>query len=300
MSEIMQTKGYGRALSEMDSSNSFLDPNTIVEISREETNTSSKSYKATLSKIDEAIIDDFALYNNLNHIFDSTKHPRDTYFENNTTFKENPFVHEENIDTTPASQNLITKNFVDKYLAENGICIPTHLPNSDYYYYSAERREWVKDNNLIPMVLSPTMDGIWTSFSKVGFNYGTNVYAFTDDITTPKNIMLDVTGNIVLEEDYQKDWYEENQNFFVALTINGNIITLQFLKNILLMKKDEKTNYVIAQFHFHCPLAKNTTFKIITNAECKLFGMQKKDPFSRKLYNSLNAVNLGFYDFAVG
>jgi hypothetical protein len=148
------------------------------------------------------------------------------------------------------------------------------------------------------MVMDYQKDGIWTSESKVKFNYGTNYYYFTDEVTAPKNIMLNVTGNIVLNSTYSEDWYEK-QHYFVGLTLNGKIATLVFLKNILKIKNPTKQDsyFNIAQFHFNCPLADGSKFRIVTNANCKLFGMPVKDVYSRKLYDSLNAVNLSYYDY---
>ena len=144
-------------------------------------------------------------------------------------------------------------------------------------------------------------DGIWTSESKLKFHYGTNYYYFTDEVVAPKNIMLNVTGNIVLNSkatDYNNDWFER-QHYFAGLTLNGKIVTFTFLKNILKIENTTKVGefYVVAQFHFVCPLAKGTTFRIITNANCRLFGIPEKDQYSRKLYDSLNAVNLCYYDY---
>jgi hypothetical protein len=302
-----EISAFARSLSELKKTKNFLDPNTYVEVSKIESSSTTKSYKTTLRAMDEALIDTFDLYNNLNDIFTPHEHLNETYFGKDTTFAANPYVHKENnvpnkndtrLFDSLNETNLITKKAIDEYLRDTGICVPICSPKSDYYYYSADNQIWIKDNKKIPMVMDYQKDGIWTSNSKVKFNYGTNYYYFTDEVEAPKNIMLYVTGNIVLSSNYSEKWYE-TQHYFAGLTLKGKLATMVFLKNILKIKNPTKDNsyYTIAQFHFNCPLADGAKFRIITNANCKLFGMSKTDVFTRKLYDSLNAVNLSYYDY---
>lgn len=305
MSDNKKPIGFARALSELHATSNFLDPESIIEISR-----GSTSYKTTLLELDRSIIDNFPLFTILNSIFDSENYPSDTYFEGQsdkiTKFCNNPYVKKENdpdeenigkLYESLSTSNLVTKTATDEYMNSVGICVPIHTPSAKYYYYSADDKKWVNDELRRPYVMSSTRDGIWTSKSKLKFNYGHNLYSYTDEVMAKKNMMLDVTGNIVLDETYQNTWFEKNQYSFVGLTINGKIITLVFLKNILKLKLKNGKYQTVAQFHFHCPIASGTKFRIVTNAQCKLFGISEKDQPMRKLYDSLNAVNLGFYDY---
>ena len=289
---IIHPKKFVRAITDLSSSSQMLDPSSIIEISR-----NSKTYRTNLEAIDKEIIDEFPLYTNLNDIFNSLKHHNQTYFNpanGKTKFLFNPYVHEPTDSSTDyddlLSNHLITKSKLEEYIDEVGICVPACKPDSPYIYYVAEETRWKTDNSKKPKVIDFHKDGIWTSNSKLKFRYGNNRYFYTDEVTAKRNIMLDVTGNIVLDVDYSDNWYEL-QHYFVALTVGGKVVTLLFLKNILKLDK-----YTIAQFHLHFPIGDETKFRIVTNAPCKLFGLPKSDPFPRKLYNSLNAVNLSYYD----
>lgn len=298
--EIIETRGFARALSDLQKCKNVLDSNSIVEISRNTGSASSpkyRSYRATLQLLNDCIIEKIDLYKNLNDIFDSAEYPNETFFAQDTTFNKNPFV--QNIASWDSlnKNNLITKYATYEYLANNGCCVPVHRPNSNYVYYDSERKIWVNDNTLIPEVISPTKDGIWSSKSKLKFNFGTNAYAYTDEVKAKKNMLLNITGNILLYENYNEKWFENGNVAFVALTIDGHIITLTLLKNILKLLDENNNEYVVAQFHFNCPIAKDTSFRIITNADCKLFGISEEDQFSKTLYDSLNAVHLSYYDY---
>lgn len=294
---IIKPKKFARAITDLSSSVQMLDQTSILEISRSESS-SYKSYRTNLASIDEAIIEKFSLYKNLNDIFNSLKHYNQTYFnpENGkTTFLFNPYIHEStdldsDYDDLLPENSLITKSKIYEYIEDVGFCVPVCKPDSPYFYYSTEESKWKRDESKKPKVIAYDKDGIWTSNSKLKFRYGNTSYFYTDEVKAEKNILLDAIGNIVLNLKYSDDWYEL-QHYFVALTIDGKVITLQFLKNILKLDK-----YTIAQFHLHCPIANDTKFRIVTNAPCKLFGLSSTDPFPRKLYNSLNAVNLSYYD----
>lgn len=300
---------FARSLSELSSTSQFLDPNSFIEVyDRIE----GKSKKTTLGAIDQSVITTYQLYNHLNEVFNPLEHPNETYFPEPVTFFEhhNPFIHEENnkplhdesnLFDSLRDNNLVTKQAVDDYLKNTGICVPVCSPDSNYIYYIHDEHLWKMDNSKKPIVMDYHKDGIWTSESKLKFHYGTNYYYYTDEVVSPKNIMLNVTGNIVLNipaNEYNDDWFEK-QHYFVGLSLNGKIATFTFLKNILKIENTLRENdyYVVAQFHFVCPIAKGTIFRIITNANCRLFGISDKDQYSRKLYDSLNAVNLGYYDY---
>lgn len=300
---IIEAKEFARALSELHKSKDFLDSNSLIEISRN-SGGSYKSYRATLQQLNDAVINYFHLYKNLNEIFDSAEYPDGTYFNKNTTFAFNPYVDDISSFSNLYENQLIVKQNIKDYLEDTGSCVPICKPAAEqdlrdakYVYYIPDRKIWLTDGVKIPKVISPTKDGIWTSESNLKFNFGSNTYAYTEDVVAPKNMLLNVTGNILLYENYSEQWFEPDNVSFVALTIDGNIITLTLLKNILKIKDDDGNEYIIGQFHFNCPIAKGTTFKIITNAECKLFGVPSENPFTRRLYDTINAVNLSFYDY---
>ena len=187
-------------------------------------------------------------------------------------------------------QQLITRETFDSYMRDIGICIPVMNKNSKYHYYDAEYEDWKSSDEKFPIVMSYQNDSIWTIKSNLKFEYAGDNLCITPEVMAPKNILLDVCGNIFLDKEYEPEWYDQ-QNYIVGLTINGKVVLTQYLKNIL--KIDD---YVIAQFHFHCPIHDCTKFKIFTNAQCQYFIDAEEDDFNRKLFSGINAVNLSYYD----
>ena len=287
------TIGFERALSELSSANNFLDSYSYIEVSKKEGTDSFKSYKTPLSTLNTAMIETYSLYHNLEEIFNSNNYISCAYFGHNTSFVKNPYIHRENnkdYEHLVDGNQLISRKTFNQYMNEIGICIPVMDQNSRYHYYDAEYEDWKVSNEKIPIVMSYQNDSIWTIKSNLKFQYAGDNLFITPEVEAPKNIMLDVCGNIFLSKDYEPDWYD-SQNFMVGLTINGKVMLTQYLKNILKIGDN-----VIAQFHFHCPIADCTKFKIFTTAQCQFFIDAEEKDFNRKLYSGINAVNLSYYD----
>lgn len=288
-----KTIGFDRSLSELSAANNFLDSYSYIEISRKEGTDNFKSYKTPLSVLNTAMIETYSLYRNFEDIFNSNNYISCAYFGYDTYFAKNPYVHRENnknYDNLRNGKQLITRGTFNQYMDSVGICIPVMDQNSKYHYYDAEYEDWKVSKEKIPIVMSYQNDSIWTIKSNLKFQYAGDGLFITPEVEAPKNIMLDVCGNIFLDKEYESGWYD-SQNFMVGLTVEGKVIVAQFLKNIL--KIDEN---VIAQFHFHCPISDCTKFKIFTTAQCQFFIDAEEEDFNRKLFSGVNAVNLSYYD----
>lgn len=286
------TIGFDRALSELSAANNFLDSYSYIEVSKNEDGTY-KSYKTPLSVLNTAMIETYSLYNNLEEIFNSNNYISCAYFGHDTYFAKNPFVRKENskdFDHLREGNRLITRKTFNQYMNDIGICVPVMNQNSNYNYYDADTEDWKVLKEKIPTVMSYQNDSIWTIKSNLKFEYVGDNLIITPEVMAPKNIMLDVCGNIFLDKGYETHWWDQ-QKFMTGLTINGNVIAVQFLKNIL--KIDD---HVIAQFHFHCPIAANSKFRIFAIANCQYFIDAEEKDFNRKLYSGINAVNLSYYD----
>ena len=282
-------KKYSKAISELCASSNFLDSNSFIEIENE-----LSSYKTPLSALNSKMISTYALYNNMEDIFNNGTYISDVYFGQDTYFKFNPYVHKETNDEVSYDglrndQSLITRKLFEEYMDDVGICVPILNPTSKYYYYDYDITDWKEGKDKFPLVMSYQRDSIWTVKSNLKFDFYNDTLFVTPEVEAPKNIMLDVCGNIFLDSEYDPEWYEK-QNYHVGLSVNGKVVTMSFLKNIL--KIDD---YTIAQFHFHCPLADGTIFRIFTNANCMIFTDAKESEFERKLFSGMNAVNLSFY-----
>lgn len=287
-----KTIGFDRALSELSAANNFLDSYSYIEVSRNEQG-SYKSYKTPLSALNNTMIETYRLYRNLEDIFNSANYISCAYFGHDTYFVKNPYVHRENnkdYDHLQNGQQLITRKTFNQYKDEIGICIPVMNQNSRYHYYDSDYEDWLVSKEKIPIVMSYQNDSIWTIKSNVKFEYASDGLFITPEVVAPKNILLDVCGNIFLDKEYEPGWYE-SQNYMVGLTIDGKVILTQYLKNILKIG-----DHVIAQFHFHCPIHDNTRFRIFTTAQCRYFIDAEEDEFPRKLFSGINAVNLSYYD----
>lgn len=291
-----QTKSYTMAMSELAEANKLIDSESFIEVSKNIGNNKFESNKTAISTLGNTMITTYSLYNNLNDIFNSMEHPLDIYFPPDMVeFKKNPYVHyetanDERNDFAGLQDNqLIIKSTLEEYMDNVGICIPVHGTDSNYYYYNADSQEWILDNNKKPTVLSYQLDSIYTIHSNLKFEYGNDNFFATSKVKAPKNIMLDVTGNIFLGKDYENTFYD-TQHWIAGLCIDNKLITFTFLKNILYLNDN-----VIAQFHFKCPLANDTEFKIITNAVCQYFNDEDESDYTRKLYSGINAVNLAYY-----
>ena len=291
-----ETIGFGKALSELSTANGFLDSYSYIEVSKKNTQTTPatyESYKTPLSALNTAMIETYALYNNLEDIFNSNNYISCAYFGHDTYFSKNPYVHRENnknYDQLHNGRQLITRKTFTQYMDEIGICIPVMNKDSRYHYYDADYEDWRVSREKFPIVMSYQNDSIWTIKSNLKFQYFGDSLSFTPKVVAPKNMLLNVCGNIFLEKDYEPEWYE-SQNFIVGLTVNGKVIHAQYLKNILKIN-----DYIIAQFHFNCPLHYNTEFKIFTTAQCQYFIDEEEKDFPRKLFSGINAVNLSYYD----
>ena len=283
---------FGRALSELSAANNFLDSYSYIEISKNE-NGIYKCYKTSLSLLNTALIETYSLYNNLEDIFNSNNYISCAYFKTDTYFAKNPHVHSENnkdYSHLRDGNRLITRKTFEQYMNDTGICVPVMNKNSNYHYYDADSEDWKVAKEKIPTVMSYQNDSIWTVKSNLKFEYVGDNLLITPEVMAPKNIMLDVCGNIFLDKGYETHWWDQ-QKYMVGLTINGNVIMTQFLKNIL--KID---NYTIAQFHLRCPIAANINFRIFANTNCQYFIDAEEKDFNRKLYSGINAVNLSYYD----
>lgn len=298
---------YTKSLMNLKNGNGPLSPDALMEMSElvENPSTGTSEYVSKSIKVGvvaDNVVKKFDLYNNLNDIFDSAEYPNNIYFSDRKTFSSNPYINNPLPNDQVQNNNFITKDYIAEFFGNSGACVPGISKNTSYVYYSAEQKRWIHEKGVTeeaskrPKVSAYSNDGIWTSESKLKFNYGHSLYCFTDIVEADKNMLLNVTGNIIFTRDYIDEWFENNPSF-VGLSIDSKVMTIMFLKNILYIKDNNNRNYVIGQFHFNCPVKAHQLFRIITNAECKLFGVAEKDIFSKKLYNSLNAVNLSYYDF---